>query len=120
MTYETSFICNREVRLIPEGWEHPRREDGRFVPLLADDMPEVEHLPRERVRLVAYETTTEGTPISPAFPDSPEGKRALVDYCAANCPTFGRHMAGAEAWAVILFRQDVVITIDGQVLAQDA
>ena len=34
MTFETSFIANREVRLIPAGWQHPKDESGRYVPLL--------------------------------------------------------------------------------------
>ena len=34
MTFETSFIANREVRFIPAGWQHPKDERGRYVPLL--------------------------------------------------------------------------------------
>ena len=35
MTFETSFIANREVRLIPAGWQHPKDEKGRYVPHLS-------------------------------------------------------------------------------------
>ncbi len=32
--YEPRFLGNREVRRIPRGWQHPRDERGRYVPLL--------------------------------------------------------------------------------------
>jgi hypothetical protein len=34
MTTTASIICNREVRFIPRGWQHPRDERGRYLPLL--------------------------------------------------------------------------------------
>jgi hypothetical protein len=72
---------------------------------------------RERgLEIVAYETTSEGTPISPAFPDTPEGRVALVNYCAEHATTFGDNKADAETWAAILFGQDpAMISEDGQV-----
>lgn len=27
----------REVRMVPPGWQHPKREDGRFIPLMDGD-----------------------------------------------------------------------------------
>ena len=46
---------------------------------------------------------SEGTPISPVFPNTPEDRLALVNYCAEHATTFGDHRAGAEAWVAILF-----------------
>ena len=108
-----AFVPGREVRTISTGWEHPTDKQGRYVPLLPEQMPE----PGSEVEIVAYETTTEGTPISPAFSDTPEGRLDLVRYCAEHCTTFADHRAEAEAWAVLLFGEGTVVTDDGVVEA---
>jgi len=123
------FVGAREVRVIPKGWQHPRDLSGRYVPLLPygypnDDKPATPETtmpptPWKGVtEIVAYETISEGTPISPAFPNTPEGRRDLVAYCVANCFPFGRQKAGAEAWAAILFG-NAAITPDGTVIATE-
>ena len=77
------------MRWIPRGWQHPRDERGRYVPLLpngycvqngftkqeeAPEMPATTGPERAQVLdIAAYETTTEGTPISPAFPEHAGG-----------------------------------------------
>lgn len=113
---EVNFIANREVRAVPEGWCHPKNAEGRYVPLLPEQMPNVTSAP-ERARIMAYETTTEGTPISPPFPNTPEGRVALTQHCAEHATTWGRHTADPEAWAVVLFGQDAAVTRDGTVVA---
>jgi hypothetical protein len=132
MTTTASIICNREVRFIPRGWQHPCDERGRYLPLLpngyaaANGLTEAEAWPEmpattgpvrlQGLEIAAYETTTEGTPISPAFPDTPEGRLALADYCAENATTFGDHRADAETWAAILFGDGAAsIEMDGRV-----
>ena len=132
MTFETSFIANREVRFIPAGWLHPKDERGRFIPhysrhhyedlmqtLEPDErrptlppMPEVDGLRPERLEIAAYETTTEGTPISPAYPNTPEGRLAVAKWCAEHETTYGDFKADAEAWAAMLFTDHVVL-VDG-------
>jgi hypothetical protein len=127
------FIANREVREVPRGWKHPQDRDDRYKPLLPRDsewrteegrrdlresgfpipgedafMPD----PGALAEIAAYETTTEGTPISPAFPNTPEGKLALVNWCAENACTFADHRADAEAWAAILFGE-AAAAVDG-------
>ena len=84
------FVPGREIRVIPRGWQHPRREGGRYQPLLPADyafdddqerwpqMPDASRLPEGETEIAAYEAVSEGTPISPAFPNTPEGRRALV------------------------------------------
>jgi hypothetical protein len=147
MTFETdfkaSFVCNREVRRITKGWQHPRDAKGRFVPLLPADylsrlseaeradileanaaigydteahlMPTVARLAPEAVEIAAYETTSEGTPISPAFADTPEGRLAVANWCAVHATTFGDNKADAETWAAVLFGDGAFVTSEGRV-----
>jgi hypothetical protein len=132
MTSTASIICNREVRFIPRDWQHPRDERGRYLPLLpngyaaANGLAEAEAWPEmpattgpvrlQGLEIAAYETTTEGTPISPAFPDTPAGRLALVNYCAGHATTFADGRADAETWAAILFGDGAAsIEMDGRV-----
>jgi hypothetical protein len=121
---EILFVANREIRFVTKLWAHPRDENGSFIPLLPEGawegdsgftremcMPDV----TGEAWIQAYETVTEGTPISPTFPNTPDGRLALINYCARNCFTFGRHKADAEAWAAILFGSAAVAT-DGRVV----
>jgi hypothetical protein len=87
--------------LIESGFPVPG-EDA-YMPALWTEQPAGSFRAPDAVEIAAYETTTEGTPISPAFPDTPEGRLALANWCAENAFTFGRHKADAEAWAAILF-----------------
>ena len=121
--YEPRMISNREVRWIPRGWQHPKDENGRFLPLLpygrgeeaAAEMPAASG---EDPEIAAYETTTEGTPISPAYPNTPEGRLAMANWCAEHAFTWGDHRADAETWAVLLFGEPwATIGLDGSVQA---
>lgn len=106
------FLANREVRVIPAGWQHPVDAARHPLPLLPEEMPEVGG---GESAIMAYETVTEGTPISPAFPNTREGRLDLVRWCADHCTTLGQHRAGAEAWAAILFGEGTTIALDGTV-----
>lgn len=108
---EFLFIASREVRVIPAGWQHPRDARGGPIPLLPEQMPDA----GAHTEIAAYETTSEGTPISPTFPDSPAGRLDLVRHCAAYCTVFGEHRSGEEGWAAILFGEHAVIAEDGTV-----
>ena len=119
-----AFVPNRELRVIPAGWQHPRDARGGYVPLLPSgyvsddaDQPDLMPEPSGATEIAAYETTTEGTPISPAFPDTPQGRLDLVNYCAEHCTTFGDHRAGVEAWAALLFGDGATVDADGTVRA---
>ena len=106
---EVSYICSREVRVIPKGWQHP---EGRA--LLPEQMPGVSG--EDETEIIAYETVSEGTPISPAFPNTPAGRPDLVRHCSAHCTTFGKHRADGEAWAAILFGEGAAVVLaDGSV-----
>ncbi len=122
-----AFVGGREVRIIPRGWQHPKTPDGRYQPLLPADyefddderspqMPDASGLPDAETEIAAYENVSEGTPISPPFPNTREGRLALVNDCAEHATTFGDHRADAEAWAAILFG-DASVGIDGTVRA---
>jgi hypothetical protein len=126
MAHYHAFI-NRELRAVPLTWEHPRDERGAFDPLfkrsglteadIAEDlaegksraaiegayMPDFSHVPPEQMGIQAYETTSEGTPISPVFPDSPEGRYQLVAYCADHETVFAGATASEREWAHVLF-----------------
>jgi hypothetical protein len=113
---EVNFIANREVRIVLKGWRHPKTAEGRYAPLLPEQMPDVTEA-LKRAWIMAYETTTEGTPISPSFPNTPEGRVALTQHCAEHATTWGGHTTDSEAWAVVLFGQDAAVTRDGTVVA---
>lgn len=136
------FFSNREVRRVPLNWEHPKDERDNFMPLddfshfsedLLDEynedmgenekytreqilgwhMPDFSDIPEEQMGICAYESTTEGTPISPVFPNTPEGRFQLAKYCTENCTVFASQKTGIEAWAGILFGQGIAL-VDGQ------
>ncbi len=134
---DAMILGPRELRVIPRGWQHPRDERGRLVPLLPSDgyprTPEAKRAYRiemghaaaraaympdatGRAEIMAYETTSEGTPISPAFPDTPEGRRQLIAWCAENATTYGDSRTGVEGWAALLFG-DAAVALDGTIHA---
>lgn len=110
----------REVRRVPANWEHPKDENGHYIPMhqhfiyneneveeglregwLIDEPPNYgcNLMPNwpdsERTHLQMYETTTEGTPISPVM-DPPENlARWLADNKAS---AFGDRTATYEQW----------------------
>ena len=119
------YVGMYEAREIPRGWQHPMDEHGLPVPLLphgyaGDDAEFYETMPAPTAygEITAYETCSEGTPVSPAFPNTAEGRLALVGWCAANEKLFGKHLVEVEAWVAILFG-DAGITPEGGVIAQD-
>lgn len=100
------ILPNREVRRVPLNWHHPTDAQGNDVPLFptsnpteeaiaeeldaepgltrqeleACSMPDFSAVPSQQMGIAVYETTTEGTPVSPVFPDTPQGRYALVEY----------------------------------------
>lgn len=135
---KVSFISNRGLRQVPLNWEHPKDERGRFKPLFDhshfsedlleeynEDMPEGEKytgeqilgwhmpdfsdVPQERMGICAYEDTSEGTPISPVFPNTPEGRFQIAKYCAENQTVFASQTADIETWAAMLFGRNTAL-----------
>jgi hypothetical protein len=129
MTAEFLYIGLYEVREVPKGWPHPIDEHGMPVPLFAagarreQDDPDIaltaaDCLPEANgdVELVVYETCTEGTPVTPSFPSAPEGRLAMLAYCAEHVTMLGRYKTGVEGWAAILFG-NAAVAEDGTVRA---
>jgi hypothetical protein len=134
----------REIRHVPKNWEHPKKDDGRYKPLLDgkfsdelnqwnlekkqwelgfkydyatesfvpktdkhmsfiewngskpnknDYMPEWDE--KELTHIMMYETTSEGTPISPAFETPEELAKWLFDN---NASAFAGMTATYEQW----------------------
>lgn len=137
------------IRRVPLNWQHPRDpKDGTgYRPLLSRDdfeeqledalddgwaksrqefethcMPDFSGVPQEQMGICAYESTTEGTPISPVYPDTPEGRFQMAKFCAENKTVFAHQKADIEAWAAILFGDDVAhLDIEsGRVEIQDS
>jgi hypothetical protein len=125
-------IANREVRRVPLNWQHPLDERGFPVPLyefssfsedlvakynedspagkiytreeiLGFHMPDFSEIPADEMGICAYEKTTEGTPISPIFPNTPEGRFLLVKHCAEHETAFADFTADTSEWAQLLF-----------------
>lgn len=124
---------NREVRAIPLNWAHPRDTDGQPLPLhsrsrayteselaelLAEGrtrqeietwfMPDFSAVPEAEMGVAVYETTTEGTPLTPVFPNTREGLFNLLQYCTQHCATFADIRADIDTWARILGLQHIL------------
>ncbi len=108
----------REVRKVPPDWEHPKNERGAYQPMydrtLKDEIEElIKHgeyneknppspdyyLPEwpegSATHYQMYETTSEGTPISPVFATPEELARWLADTGASS---FADMTATYEEW----------------------
>jgi hypothetical protein len=124
-------IANRELRYVPTGWSHPRDKTGCYIPLysrprhkelegeiadrlvegdvqIAQDvldeyMPDFSDVPEDQLGVCAYETSTEGTPISPVFPNTPDGRFALAKYCSEHETIFATYQASIQTWVQVLF-----------------
>lgn len=116
----------REVRMVPKDWEHPKDRKGEYIPMdehfpynaeeikeglrdkwLVNEPPNygIKVMPQwpesERTHYQMYETTTEGTPISPVM-ETPEAlARWLADHKAS---AFGSETASYEAWLATIKR----------------
>lgn len=110
----------REVRRVPAGWEHPKNEKGSYIPMhehfpytkgeieeglrdgwLKKDLPNygMDVMPQwpaaERTHWQMYESTSEGTPISPVMESPEKLARWLADHKAS---AFAGQSASYEAW----------------------
>jgi len=95
----------REVRMVPEGYIHPKN-GYHYVPLLYtknDEIPNCDYM-FDKIdssfnKYCMYETCSEGTPLTPLF-DTPE---ELAKYCANNGVSyFGNMTASYEQWMNII------------------
>lgn len=131
----------REVRSVPQGWEHPKNDAGRSIPLLPDfpysedevhegladgwltDNPPhygcdlMPQWPEEKkTHYQMYETCSEGTPISPVM-GTPE---ALAKWLADNSASaFAGMTASEEDWLSTIKRGSSVsaASIGGEIIS---
>ncbi len=115
----------RQVRKVPADWRHPKHTvTGDFIPMherfpyneaetaeglregwLDDQEPfmGLNVMPQwpadERTHFMMYETTTEGTPISPAFATAEELARWLADNKAS---AYADITASYDAWMAMI------------------
>lgn len=151
----------RELRKVPANWEHPKKDDGKYQPMLKtyylDEFnewleghnqwqngthkdliknpelkdkypfyamyhggpPDVEYYqtkkytPEELTHIQLYESTSEGTPLSPIFPaDQLEN---LCQWAAENATTFANYKTTKEEWFRML-SNDFVYHQSGNVI----
>jgi len=86
----------REVRRVAPDWSHPLGENGQYKPLYPIEMPQ--WAPDQATHLQIYETTTEGTPISPVMQSPEQLARWLVDH---HANAFAGQTASYEAWLLV-------------------
>jgi len=100
-------------RLCAESCEECR-EFARIkgLPLLSHNCPDYEPLigPPKGDGYQLWETTSEGSPVSPVFA-SLDG---LCEWCEENATTFGSHRAGRDEWRLML-EADSVHSREGDV-----
>ncbi|MDO8269691.1 MAG: hypothetical protein Q7T54_03410 [Candidatus Levybacteria bacterium] len=128
--------ATREIRFVPLSWEHPKDETGAYKPLMSRDMayteeeieegladgrissreeldtwfmPDFSNVPEEEMGICAYESTTEGTPISPVRSNNPQGRFEIARYCAENNSVFVTQRGDIETWAAILYSNNTAL-----------
>lgn len=120
---------SREIRYVPADWQHPKNEAGQFIPLLGKSFVDAyldfetgdreeapnpdDYMPEFGIGtadyMMAYETTTEGTPLSPAFAND----RDLVNWLVSNQVTLYAGVIGKrEDWLAIIEGSRPVVSLD--------
>ena len=87
----------REARKVTADWQHPRDAEGKFIPMFEPQMGDL--MKGVRNHLQMYETTTEGTPMSPVFAQAEELAQWLADH---EVSVFGDCLATKEQWLRII------------------
>lgn len=91
----------------PDLLEDPAlKEKYPFYAMWDNNPPDIEYYhhvkykPEDLTHIQLYETTSEGTPVSPVFPASDIEK--LCEWAAENCTTFADFKASKEQWLKML------------------
>lgn len=91
----------------PDLLEEPeRKKEYPYYAMWAGDPPDVEYYntrkwtPEEATHIQLYQTTSEGTPITPIF--RADELEKLCEYAAENCTTFASYKATKEEWMRML------------------
>ncbi len=126
------MVPSREVRRVPRGWQHPpaarllayeseadlRAQYADHGYAFADSYPggyiATDYMPEpgDDYQLMAYESVSEGTPLTGhAFDDTPKGRIALIRDLVDSKQTIASSTPDAETWAGILFSGNVLLNI---------
>lgn len=96
----------------PDLLNHPEyKKENPFYSMWGGAAPDVEYyqtkkyLPEELTHIQLYETTSEGTPVSPVFKADELDK--LCEYAVQNCSTFADFKATKEEWLEMLSKNFV-------------
>lgn len=95
------------------------KEEYPFYAMWGGNPPDVDYYqPRkysekELTHIQLYESTSEGTPISPVFPA--DKIEELCEYAAENCSTFGSFKTTKEKWMEML-KDDFVVHRQGNII----
>jgi hypothetical protein len=87
----------REARRVTADWQHPVDIDGKLIPMFEPQMGDLMQGVRNHFQM--FETTSEGTPISPAFAKAEELAKWLADH---EIPVFGDALGTREQWLKII------------------
>jgi hypothetical protein len=87
----------REARKVTADWQHPVDIDGKLIPMFEPQMGDLMKGVRNHFQM--YETTSEGTPISPVFALAEELAQWLADH---EIPVFGDALGTREQWLKII------------------
>lgn len=137
----------REVRRVPPDWQHPKDSDGRYIPLFEGrdyelhlegwkqaveengpdpDEPEPDqsdYMPvwpaEQATHLMMYESTSEGTPLSPAFAMAEDLARWLADN---NASAFAGMTATYDDWLATIRAAGCVsaVAVNGRLISGPA
>jgi len=118
------MMASREIRRVPRGWEHPEddalhahtteekqralyAEHGwNFDEDYPDGFDASRYMPDpgDDYQIMAYETVSEGSPLTgTAFDDTPDGRLALLAELVQDGQSIAGSTPDIEAWAMILF-----------------
>ena len=131
----------REVRRVPEHWQHPEDDSGEYIPLMRDyraaleyrnphhewydpegtDPDPAKYIPEwpenEKTHIQMYETCSEGTPISPVM-DTPEN---LAHWLEDNDASASGYMTATyEEWLAVCkgsFTPTAVLLQNGKLIS---
>jgi hypothetical protein len=86
------YACADSRDMTFEEWDGPRPVAEDYMPVFPADA---------ELGICMYEEVTEGTPISPVYPDTPEGRSDMAAYLAAHPGGISVGMTAADWTAII-------------------
>lgn len=104
--YDTREVAGGKYTISELEWMI--KDDGSVSPdedVKSWFMPTFKDVPAEEMGVCLYETTTEGTPLTPVFPDTEQGHQDLAAYAAEYATRFANQQVSAQDWEERFFGQ---------------